>query len=177
MFSMKLNNYSFVEEYKIQTRIDSMKIGIFLLLFSLNLNMIHAQDFNNAAKHVGAGVVIGGVGGYAAHKIFPGQRGWTWAGAIGSSLAAGLAKETYDKSNSGLWQTDDVLYTTLGGVISGLALELLFKNSYRRNGRSGRGCGCLVAYDFDKPNPYIPKISVNGSGNIQSEIQISYLLE
>lgn len=155
-----------------------MQIRIFLLVLSFGMGMVHAQDFNNAAKHIGAGVVIGGVGGYAAHKIFPGQRGWTWAGAVGSSLAAGLAKETYDKSNSGIWQTDDVLYTTLGGVISGLALELLLKNTYRRNGRTGKGCGCLVADRTNNSIPvFLPIIMDKGSGNIQSEIQVSYFLD
>ena len=155
-----------------------MQIRILLLVLSFGIGMVQAQDFNNAAKHIGAGVVIGGVGGYAAHKIFPGQRGWTWAGAVGSSLAAGLAKETYDKSNSGIWQTDDVLYTTLGGVISGLALELLLKNTYRRNGRTGKGCGCLVADRTKNSIPvFLPIIMDKGSGNIQSEIQVSYFLE
>lgn len=155
-----------------------MKFKLFLLFFCLNLSVSFGQDFNNAAKHVGAGVVIGGVGGYTANKIFPGQRGWTWAGAVGSSLAAGLAKETYDKSNSGLWQTDDVLYTTLGGVISGLALELLFKNTYRRNGRSGKGCGCLVADGSNNATPiFIPVVSEKSSRDIQSQIQVSFFLE
>lgn len=154
-----------------------MKISSFFLFLSLNVSLIFAQDFNNAAKHVGAGVVIGGVGGYTANKIFPGQRGWTWAGAVGSSLATGLAKEAYDKSNSGIWQTDDVMYTTLGGVISGLALELLFKNTYRRSSRSGRNRGCLVAYENNSNNSFLPLVNENGSGSIQSEIQISYFLE
>ena len=168
----------FVSGFKVQTRIKAMKFGFFLLFLCLNLSVSIGQDFNNAAKHVGAGVVIGGVGGYAAHKIFPGQRGWTWAGAVGSSLAAGLAKETYDKSNSGLWQTDDVLYTTLGGVISGLALELLFKNTYRRNGRSGKGCGCLVADGSNYATPiFIPVVTEKSSGDIQSQIQVSFFLE
>ncbi|WP_123803515.1 hypothetical protein [Maribacter sp. 4G9] len=155
-----------------------MKLRFFLFFLCMNLCALQGQDFNNAAKHVGAGVVIGGVGGYAASKIFPGQRGWTWAGAVGSSLAAGLAKETYDKTYSGLWQTDDVLYTTLGGVISGLALELLLKNTYRRNGRSGKGCGCLVADGTNYTTPiFIPIVKDKSSGNIQSEIQVSYFLE
>lgn len=155
-----------------------MYFRLFFLLIILNLSLSYSQGFNNAAKHVGAGVVIGGVGGYTANKVFPGQRGWTWAGAVGSSLAAGIAKETYDKSNSGIWQTDDILYTTLGGIISGLALELIFKNTYRRNGRSGKGCGCLVVDGtYDATPIFIPVVTNNSTGDIKSQIQISYFLE
>src|SRR6056297_1933780 len=121
-----------------------MKNSFLIVVLVITCAFGHAQATANAAKHLGAGAVIGAAGGYAAHKVFKGQRGWTWAGAVGSSLAAGLAKETYDKSTSGIWQTDDVLYTTLGGVISGLAMELLFNKS-KRSGRGGlrKNCGCL----------------------------------
>lgn len=44
-----------------------------------------AQQTRDAARHLGAGVVIGGAGAYAAYKWSNGQRGWTWAGAVGSS--------------------------------------------------------------------------------------------
>src|SRR6056297_2524897 len=151
-----------------------MKNSFLIVVLVISCAFGQAQATANAAKHLGAGAVIGAAGGYAAHKVFKGQRGWTWAGAVGSSLAAGLAKETYDKSNSGIWQTDDVLYTTLGGVISGLALELLFKNTYRRSSRSGRNRGCLVAYENNSNSPFLPLVNENGSGSIQSEIQISY---
>ena len=63
---------------------------------------ITVQEFGNAAKDLGAGVFIGGVGGYAAHELFGSQRGWTWARAKGSSLAAGLAKEAFFDFKHGL---------------------------------------------------------------------------
>lgn len=149
-----------------------------IVLFFLSSFNFYGQNFENAAKHVGAGVVVGGVGGYAAHKIFNGQRGWTWAGAVGSSLAAGLAKETYDKSTSGIWQTDDVLYTTLGGVISGLAMEFLFNKS-KRSGSGGlrKNCGCLVMDNTMGHFNFVPIAVSNSSRSITSEIQVSYLLE
>ncbi|MFX0557641.1 hypothetical protein ACOCEA_12645 [Maribacter sp. CXY002] len=151
---------------------------VFITLFLAIGTMGQAQEIENVAKHVGAGAVIGGVGGYAAHKIFKGQRGWTWAGAIGSSLAAGLAKETYDKSTAGVWQTDDVLYTTLGGIISGLAMELLF-NKNNRSGKGGlrKNCGCLVSNKNNQIFDFMPLAKANGSKNISSEIQVSYFLK
>lgn len=151
---------------------------IIVLIFSYYAGS--SQGIENAAKHVGAGMVIGGVGGYAAQKIFHGQRGWRWAGAVGSSLAAGLVKESRDKAVAGLWQTDDVLYATLGGVISGAILELIYKNevSNRRGGRrKGKHCGCLLAHTSTSYNLQSVYLSTKGSGNIGSTIYASYFLE
>ena len=141
------------------------------------MSTIKAQGFNDKAKHFGAGFVIGGIGGYAANKIFDGNRYLTWAGAVGSSLAAGLSKEAYDGSNGGLVETRDVVYTSLGGVASGLLLELLLnKNKRSRGGKSrnrrGKNCGCLVV-DLDTEHFKEEKTIYieNGSRDIASSIQ------
>jgi len=145
------------------------RISLLLLLFLTYHINSHAQQVENVAKHLGAGVAIGAVGGYAAHKIFNGQRGWTWAGAVGSSLAAGLAKETYDVSRGAQWETEDVLFTALGGAISGLALDLLLKN--RRRGRGRKNCGCPpIAF---KPLYIDPS---RDSGSITAAIQANHIL-
>lgn len=141
-------------------------IIILFLSFQFNGN---AQQVENAAKHVGAGVVIGAVGGYAAHKLFKEQRGWTWAGAVGSSLAAGLAKETYDVSRGAQWENEDILFTTLGGVISGLALDVLLNK--RGRGRSRKNCGCPpIAFEPLNVNP------AKASRNITAAIQANHIL-
>jgi hypothetical protein len=146
---------------------------IFVLIFSVNIN---AQDPGNAAKHIGAGVVIGVAGGYAADKISNGQKGWKWAGAVGSSLLAGLAKEgIYDKSKGYEWETRDVLYTTLGGVLAGMALDVLTSNTRRRNG-GGKSCGCLVTQLDTENEIQLPSFVENGTGDIASELQAAYLL-
>ncbi|TDT37978.1 hypothetical protein CLV90_3812 [Maribacter spongiicola] len=146
---------------------------IFVLIISVNIN---AQDPGNAAKHIGAGVVIGVAGGYAADKISNGQKGWKWAGAVGSSLLAGLAKEgIYDQSKGYEWETRDVLYTTLGGVLAGMALDVLTSNTRRRNG-GGKSCGCLVAQLDNQYQFQLPSFVENGTGDITSELQAAYLL-
>ncbi len=105
----------------------------FVLMFGIciisNAQITISED---KPKHFAAGIVIGGIGGYAAHKIFKRSnnrtnRFWTWTGAVGSSLAAGITKEAIDKADYGVWDNYDILYTTLGGIVSGLALELLIK--------------------------------------------------
>ncbi|MEH6512122.1 MAG: hypothetical protein V7734_03355 [Maribacter arcticus] len=153
-----------------------MKSISFLCLLFL-ISTIYAQSSADAVKHLGAGIVIGGVGGYAANKISKGQRGWTWAGAVGSSLVAGLAKEAfYDKPKGATWETRDVVFTTLGGVLSGMALDILTSNSRRRSG-NGRKCGCLVAkLDFNQELD-LPIFVENGTGDITSELQAVYMLK
>jgi hypothetical protein len=155
-------------------KVMKLVISIFLLFFMTNLV---AQNPRDAAKHIGAGVVIGVAGGYAADKITNGQRGWKWAGAVGSSFAAGLAKETfYDKPRGNEWEAKDVLYTTLGGVLSGMALDILTSNSRRRSG-NGKKCGCLVAkLDFNQELD-LPIFVENGTGDITSELQAVYMLK
>ncbi len=116
------------------------KSFLFVLLLCL-CGISKAQEISkDKYLHFGAGVVIGGIGGYAAHKIFDGDPYWTWTGAVGSSLAAGMVKEAIDKADYGVWDNSDILFTTLGGLASGLALELLLRNK-RRRGR-GRACNC-----------------------------------
>lgn len=151
-------------------------ICTFLLLSFCYSN---AQTSADAAKHLGAGIVIGGVGGYAANKLSNGQRGWTWAGAVGSAFAAGIAKEAiYDSSRGAEWETRDVVFTTLGGVISALALEVFTNNGGNRRGsyKRGKSCGCLVT-QLDAHKVQLPKFVKNGTGDITSELQAAYLLE
>ncbi|MFS4416795.1 hypothetical protein [Maribacter sp. 2307ULW6-5] len=151
---------------------------MYICLFTVCLGA--GQGLDNAAKHFGAGVAIGAVGGYAAHKIFNGNKKLTWAGAVGSSLAAGLAKETYDVSNGNLWQTDDVLFAALGGFLSGLALDLLTGNASDRRGRGRRGnCGCLVVKNMPKLKA-LPNLVARpnlGSKSLEANIQAAYLYQ
>lgn len=80
-------------------------ISFLCLLFSI----IYAQSSADAVKYLGAGVVIGGV--------------------------AGIAKEAFcDKPRGNEWEAKDVLYTTLGGVLSGMAVDILTSNSRIRSG-------------------------------------------
>ena len=155
-----------------------MKLTSFLIVVLL-YSGVYGQNNADAVKHLGAGIVIGGVGGYTAHKLFNGQRGWTWAGALGSSLAAGLAKEAlYDQPRGTEWESRDVLFTALGGLVSGLALDLLLKNSRRRGGGGKkRNCGCLVATVIGPSTDPSALYFENGSRDITSALEASYLLK
>ncbi|MFD0797058.1 hypothetical protein ACFQZJ_06275 [Maribacter chungangensis] len=150
-----------------------MKNNILLAVLMLVVINLNAQATANAAKHLGAGVVIGAVGGYAAHKVFKGSRGWMWAGAVGSSLAAGLAKETYDRSRSLEWENDDIVYTAIGGIISGLVLDMILDS---KRG-SGKRCGCPpLAFNMDNVNTDFVSHIASGSGDIVAAIQANHLI-
>ncbi len=151
-------------------------VCLFLIFTFMNT---YAQDSADAVKHLGAGIVIGGVGGYAAHKFSDGNTGWRWAGAVGSAFAAGLAKEAiYDSSRGADWETRDVVFTTLGGVISALALEVFMGNGGNGRGgnRRGKSCGCLVAQLNNENEIQLPLFVENGTGDITSELQAAYFL-
>ncbi len=152
--------------------------NIFLVFILVIFFKSNAQIGDSSSpKHFAAGVAIGAVGGYTANKIFKGDRRWTWAGAIGSALAAGIVKETIDKTEYGLWDNSDIVYTTLGGAVSGLALEFLLDSNSRRRGR-GKPCSCY-ALNFNKRSNFSNlEISYynNGSGSLSSSIQAHYLM-
>ncbi len=125
------------------------------------------------AKHLAAGAVIGGVGGYAAHKIFKGDRTWTWVGAVGSSLVAGLAKEVYDQSDYGVWDNGDVLFTAIGGIVSGVALDLLLKKSRRSYQTNITNTSTyVVQIQFALPFDVLE----NGSHDVVSNLQVQGIL-
>ena len=155
-----------------------MKTFIYIFLV-LSFFYSNAQTSADAAKHLGAGIVIGGVGGYAVNKISNGQSGWTWAGAVGSAFVAGITKEAiYDSSRGAEWETRDVVFTTLGGVISALALEVFTGNSGNRRGsyKRGKSCGCMVTQIYTAPKITLPIVVETGTGDIFSEVQAAYLL-
>ncbi|WP_424001644.1 hypothetical protein [Maribacter sp. IgM3_T14_3] len=155
-----------------------MKSIVCLLLIFTFFNS-KAQDSADAIKHLGAGIVIGGAGGYAAHKLSNGNTGWRWVGAVGSAFAAGLAKEAlYDPSKGAIWETRDVVFTTLGGVVSALALEVFLgeEGSRRGGNRRGKSCGCLVAQLGTENEIQLLSFVENGTGDITSELQAAYLL-
>lgn len=140
----------------------------------------NAQIPEDKLKHLGAGVVIGGISGLAANQLFNGDRYWTWSAAIGGSLAAGIAKESYDKSRGGSWDNADILYTAIGGVVSGLVFELFVNKSGCR--RRGRPCK-YYSYQFDNLQKKIsgkPLVifyfSDSTSGNLTAQIQAIALL-
>ncbi len=143
-----------------------MKNGLLFLLFFVCVSMASSQTISrDKYLHFGAGAVIGGVGGYAAHHIFGGDPYWTWTGAVGSSLAAGLLKEHMDKNEYGGWDNNDILFTVIGGAASGLVLDLLLKDNKRR--RRGKACNCNAIHYGPSLFTEIPiTFSKEGSGDL-----------
>lgn len=157
-----------------------MKFWFSIPLLFYFFGTINAQIPEDKLKHLGAGVVIGGISGLAANQLFNGDRYWTWSAAIGGSLAAGVAKESYDTSRGGTWDNGDVVYTVLGGVVSGLVFELFVnKDGCRRRGRPCKYYSLqmndLQEIVTSKPLLII-HITETSSGNLTATIQATSIL-
>ena len=81
-----------------------------LLFFLLSGFYSHSQD-HEILLHYGAGLVTGGAGAFLAHEISGGNKWWTIAGAVGTSLLAGVAKEAIDKWEDGNWDNAELVAT------------------------------------------------------------------
>jgi hypothetical protein len=151
------------------------KVFFVLMLCICTISKAQITISEDKPKHFAAGVVIGGIGGYAANKIFKGNQYWTWAGAVGSSLAAGLTKEAIDKADYGVWDNNDVLYTVIGGIVSGLALELLIKKKVRGRIRVTYN-GDILNQGLIKSNEVL-NIASYKSHDIKATLQAQRILE
>ncbi len=156
-----------------------MNYCYFIMLLFLLFGISNAQIPEDKLKHLGAGVVIGGVSGFAANQLFNGDRYWTWSASLGGSLAAGIAKESYDISKGGIWDHGDILYTVIGGAFSGLVFELFVNKSKCR--RSGRPCryNALQINEVQKnalDRPLVIQLSENASGSLTAHIQAQAIL-
>ncbi len=156
-----------------------MKKYLFILVcigFStaMNAQLTISED---KPKHFGAGFVIGSVGGYTAHHMFDGNPYWMWAGAVGSSLAAGVTKEAIDKADYGVWDNNDIVYTVIGGVASAVVLDLFLKKSKKR--RKYRPCNCYAESYKPKGNMNLDyfDITLSESHDITSALQAERILQ
>ncbi len=155
-----------------------MKKGILLFVMCFVCSIAKSQTISkDKPLHFGAGFVIGSVGGYASHHVFDGNPYWTWAGAVGGSLAAGVVKEAMDKADYGEWDDNDVLFTTLGGIASGFVLDMFLKKSRKR--RKYRPCNCY-AESLGVPktgNSVYVDITISESHSITSTLQMQRILQ
>ena len=107
-------------------------LTLFILLSSMS--QLHAQLENDKVLHFGAGALSGAAGAFIASELSDGDRAWTYIGAVGTSLLAGLAKESIDKNNGNEWDNGDFAATVLGGITVGVTIDL-FRGKKRRKGK------------------------------------------
>jgi hypothetical protein len=141
---------------------DKVKKGLLFTLFLFGYYFGHAQIEEDKLKHLGAGTAIGAVGGWMGYELFNGQRGWMYAGAVGGSAAAGVAKEIYDQSQYGVWDNGDIAFTVIGGLVSAVVLDLVLPKNRRSRHRHGPTCGPF-ALQFDS-GQY--EFELGASGNL-----------
>ena len=97
-------------------------------------NSCIAQINTDEKLHFGAGIIAGVTGGVVAHKVSKGNKWWAIAGAVGTSLVAGLAKEGLDRSQGKEWDNRELAATVLGGVAVGVTIEIF--NGIKRKKQS-----------------------------------------
>ena len=101
--------------------------------FIFSLTILHAQVQRDKVLHFGGGVLSGAAGALVANKLSDGNRFWTFTGAVGGSLIAGVVKETIDQGKSdNRWDNGDLAATVFGGVTVGVTIDL-FSGKKRRN--------------------------------------------
>ena len=130
-----MNFIIFIASFQVLfTFIHSMKNILTLIILLSSLVQVRAQLENDKILHFGAGALSGAAGAFIASEISDGDRGWTFVGAVGTSLLAGLAKESLDKNNGNKWENSDIAATVLGGVTVGVTIDL-FSGKKRRKGK------------------------------------------
>ena len=97
-----------------------MKKLIFILLFSTIAN---AQIQTDKQLHFSAGAVIGGITNIAVTSITKDSKKAFWVG-LGVSVLAGVTKELYDKNQGGKFDVQDLAFTTAGGVVGSLTINI-----------------------------------------------------
>ena len=148
------------------------KVFFVLMLSICTISKAQITISNDKPLHFAAGFGIGAVGGYTAHHMFNGNPYWTWAGAVGSSLAAGIVKESIDKADYGVWDNNDILFTTLGGIASGFVLDLFLKKSKKRKKYTACNCYAIQLKPIKTVN-----IQNFTSRDIKANIQAQRILE
>ncbi|UJH66882.1 hypothetical protein [Allomuricauda sp. SCSIO 65647] len=101
-----------------------MKKTIALIAFLVATNL-SAQIDRDKALHFLGGNLFGLAGAGIAKQASDGNRYWTFAGAVGGSLAIGLAKEAVDAGQrENGWDNEDLLATVLGGMTVGFTIDI-----------------------------------------------------
>jgi hypothetical protein len=114
---------------------DSLSLSmkkVILLVVLFSFGKAHSQD-HEILLHYGAGLVAGGAGAFLAHEISGGDKWWTIAGAVGTSLLAGVAKEAIDKWEDGNWDNAELAATVAGGVTVGVTIEIFHGRKKRKS--------------------------------------------
>lgn len=107
---------------------------------------VNGQVERDKALHFLGGNLYGLAGAGIAKQLSDGNRYWTFAGAVGGSLAIGLAKEAVDAGQrENGWDNEDLLATVLGGMTVGLTIEL-FTNKKRQKRRKSLGLTDAATY-------------------------------
>ncbi|RAJ15636.1 hypothetical protein LV92_00334 [Arenibacter echinorum] len=109
-----------------------MKTVVIGIIFFLCTLPLFGQLEQDKVKHFTAGALSGAIGADIADGFSGGNRYWRIAGAVTSSLLAGLAKEAYDDYKYKGWDNRDLAATVLGGVSIGITIDIFSEKKHRK---------------------------------------------
>ncbi len=97
---------------------------IWILVLGISMQ-VSAQFEQDKVLHFTAGQISGAAGAWIASEISHKNRFWTFTGAVGGSLLAGLAKEAIDSGKiDNSWDNTDLGATVLGGITVGITIDI-----------------------------------------------------
>ena len=106
-------------------------ISCLVLLFAFNL--VSSQIGQDKVLHFAGGALFGLGGAGIAKEVSNGNRYWTFAGAFGGALVAGLGKEALDATKEdNRWDNGDLLATVLGGLTVGFTIDIFTNHKKKK---------------------------------------------
>ncbi|TDQ29067.1 hypothetical protein [Zeaxanthinibacter enoshimensis] len=108
-------------------------ITVLSLFIFLNFTNSYAQLEKDKVLHFTAGAVAGAGGAFIASELSGHNRFWTFTGSVAASLLVGVAKEAIDQKNYNGWDNADLGATVLGGVTTGVVIDIFTGVSRRKN--------------------------------------------
>jgi hypothetical protein len=108
-----------------------IKLLVILVLFPFFLNAQINRD--KKIEHIVAGYLIGGTGNFLVYKLTDNKTVGLISG-VALSLLAGHIKEKLDEKNGKYYSTNDLMYTSFGGLGGSITVRVIIgKKERKRN--------------------------------------------
>lgn len=106
-----------------------IKFLLLLVLFPLFSNAQINRD--KKIEHIVAGFIIGGTGNFIVYKLTDNKTIGLISGTA-LSILAGHIKEKLDEKNGKYYSTNDLMYTSFGGLGGSITVRVIIGNKERK---------------------------------------------
>jgi hypothetical protein len=115
-----------------------MKKILTILLIFISLNSFSQKTFNefyndnrDKINHFTAGYIIGYAGNVSIYEITKNKH-IAFVSGIGLSILAGHLKEVYDSKHGGIYNKNDFIATSSGGIVGSFTIRIIIGKSKHR---------------------------------------------